>query len=80
MLAPVKPADKPLKDLKLALQTHFKPKPVVVAEHFHFHCRNQEPGKIISKYKAELCCLASSYKFRDYLSEAIRDWTKSKNA
>jgi len=72
-LASVKPADKPLKDLKEALQTHFEPKPVVIANRFHFHCQNQELGETVAEYEAELCRLASSYKFGDYLSEAIRD-------
>ena len=63
LLAPIKPADKPLKDLKEALQTHFEPKPVVIAERFHFHRRNQEPGETVAEYEAELRRLASSCKF-----------------
>jgi len=73
LLAPTKPATKSLKDLKEALQAHFEPKPVVIAERFQFHRRNQEPGESVAEYEAELRRLASSCKFGDYLSEAIRD-------
>ena len=73
LLAPTKPAEKNLKDLEEALQTHFKPKLVVIAERFQFHRRNQEPGESVTKYEAELRCLAASYKFGDYLPQAIRD-------
>ena len=45
LLAPEKPASKSLKQLKKTLQTHFEPKPVVIAERFQFHQRNQEAYK-----------------------------------
>ena len=73
LLAPTKPAEKNLKDLEEALQTHFEPKPVVIAERFQFHQRYQEPGESVAKYKAELRRLAASCKFGDYLPQAIRD-------
>lgn len=37
LLAPAKPVLKTLKQLKDILQAHFKPKPVVITEHFQFH-------------------------------------------
>ena len=73
LLAPAKSADKSLKELKEALQTHFEPKPVVIAERFQFHRRNQEPGESVAEYKAELQRQAASCKFGDYLPQAIRD-------
>jgi len=54
LLAPVKPAHKPMKDLKEALQTHFEPKPVVIAECFHFHRRNQELGERVVPFGFQL--------------------------
>jgi len=48
LLAPVKLAGKPLKNLTEALQINFEPKPVVIAERFHFHCWNQELGETVA--------------------------------
>ena len=74
LLAPAKPADKSLEELKEVLQTHFEPKPVVIAERFQFHRRNQEPGESVAEYyEAELRRRAASCKFGDYLPQAIRD-------
>lgn len=52
---------------------HFEPKPVVIAEHFQFHRRNQEAGESVAKYEAELQRLAANCKFGDHLSQAIWD-------
>jgi len=65
--APTKPAKKNLKDLKEALQIYFKLKPAVIAECFQFHQQNQEPGEFVVECEAEMCRLAASCKFRDYL-------------
>ena len=73
LLAPAKPTDKSLKELKEALQTHFEPKLVVIAERFQFHRWNQEPGESVAEYQAELRRQVSSCKFGDYLPQAIRD-------
>ena len=73
LLAPAKPADKSLKELKEAVQTHFEPKLVVIVERFQFHQRNQEPGESVVKYEAELWRRAASCKFGDYLPQAIKD-------
>ena len=72
LLAPDKPASKTLKQLKRTLQTHFEPKPVVIAEHFQFHRRNQEAGESVAEYEAELRHLAANCKFGDHLTQAIR--------
>ena len=73
LLAPDKPASKTLKQLKKTLQTHFEPKPVVIAERFQFHRRNQEAGESVAEYEAELRRLAANCKFGDHLTQAIRD-------
>ena len=73
LLAPVKPSTKSFKDLQEVLQRHFEPKPVVIAERFRFHQRNQTSGESIADYVAELRRLATHCKFGDYLSEALRD-------
>ena len=52
---------------------HFEPKPVILAERYQFHCRNQAVGETIAEYEAELRKLATHCAFGDYLSGAICD-------
>ena len=73
LLAPTKPAEKTFTQLKAVLVKHFEPKPVIIAERFQFHQRNQAVGETVAEYEAELCRLATHCAFGDYLSEAIRD-------
>ena len=48
--APEKPKDKTLQELMDILKTHFDPKPLVIAERFHFHKRVQKPTESLSEY------------------------------
>ena len=73
LLAPAKPSDKNFDDLSDVLTKHFKPKPVVIAERFHFHLRNQATGESIAQYIAELHHLVTHCKFGGSLSEALWD-------
>ena len=73
LLAPTKPATKSFVQLKAVLMKHFEPKPVIIAERFQFHRRNQAVGETVAEYEAELRKLATNCAFGDYLSEAIRD-------
>lgn len=73
LLAPEKPGSKSFEQLKAVLVKHFEPKPVVIAERFQFHRRNQAANETVAEYEAELRCLATHCAFGDYLSEAIRD-------
>jgi len=73
LLAPVKPREKSFKELSDTLHHHFDPKPLVIAERFHFHRRNQASGESISEYVAELRRLATHCEFGDYLEQALRD-------
>ena len=41
LLSPVKPQEKTMAQLKEVLKNHFEPKPLVIAERFYFHRRNQ---------------------------------------
>ena len=72
--APQKPSVESFPELSLILKDHFEPKPVVIAENFHFHHRNQAVGESVMEYLTELCRQAIHCKFKDYLSEALRDW------
>ena len=73
LLAPANPKDKSFADIVAALKGHFEPKPLIIAERFHFHRRNQGSGESIATYVAELRRLASKCEFKAYLEEALRD-------
>ena len=73
LLAPTKPRDKTFQDLTDTLQRHFDPKPLVIAERFHFHRRDQAEGESVSEYLAELRRLATHCEFEQYLEQVLRD-------
>ena len=73
LLAPDKPSSQTVDQLTQVLVKHYEPKPVVIAERFQFHRRNQATTETVAEYKAELRRLATHCAFGDYLSEAIRD-------
>ena len=54
LLAPDLPSTKTLAALVGTLKNHFEPKPLVIAERFHFHQRTQNVGESIAEYIAEL--------------------------
>jgi hypothetical protein len=72
-LAPAKPKSKTLQELKDVLLNHFEPEPLLIAERFHFHKRNQKGQESIMEYVAELRKLATRCKFGDYIYDALRD-------
>ena len=74
LMAPDLPQDKPLADIIQVLEKHFDPKPIVIAEWFHFHQRNQLPSETVADYVAELHCLSTHCDFRDHLNDALHDW------
>ena len=45
LLAPDKPQDKSVVDLFGTLKKHYEPKPVIIAERFRFHRRDQASGE-----------------------------------
>ena len=73
LLAPTKPRDKSFKDLADTLRQHFYPKPIVIAERYHFYKRDQAAGESISEYLAELCRMATHCDFGNFLDQALRD-------
>ena len=54
LVAPASPKDKTYAELKDALSAHFSPKPLVIAERYCFHKRDQLPRQSIATYVAEL--------------------------
>ena len=73
LLAPAKPASKKYQEIVDAMTEHLQPKPLIIAERFKFHKRNQGSSETVSKYLAELRRLADKCKFEGYLDEALRD-------
>ncbi len=73
LLAPAKPGDKSYEDFVKVLKDHFSPKPIVIAERFRFHKRNQEEGESVAQYVAVLKKLWEHCAFGDHLQDALRD-------
>ena len=76
LTAPKAPKEKSLKDLKTILKSHFEPVPIVIAERYRFHRRQQAEGENIAEYVMELRRLTTHCKFEntvDYLEESLRD-------
>ena len=73
LLAPDLPSSKGYDVLVKTLKDHFEPKPVIIAERFHFHRRNQGIGESITDYLAELHRLSIHCEFEAYLEQALRD-------
>lgn len=72
-LSPTDPKDKTFAQLVELLKGHFEPKPLVIAERFHFHKRNQAASESVAKFIAELWRLARHCEFKTFLEEALRD-------
>ena len=73
LLAPAVPASKKYAELVAVLGDHLNPKPLVIAEIFKFHHRNQREGETVAQYMAALRKLTERCEFKDYLEEALRD-------
>jgi len=54
IMAPEKPVTKEYDVIVEALQAHLDPKPIIIAERFKFHRRNQRDGESVAQYIAEL--------------------------
>ena len=70
LLAPELPQAKSYDQLVVTLKQHFAPKPLVIAERFHFHRRGQRSEESISEYMAKLRKLSLHCEFGDYLNKA----------
>ena len=67
LVAPDTPQSKSFNNLQKTLIDHYQPKPITIAERFHFHNWNH------AEYVAELKRLAATCNFKIYLPEALRD-------
>ena len=73
LLAPVKPSSVKLTDLVTTLRDHYEPKPIVIAERFHFHRREQREGEGMAAYSATLKKCSEHCAFGAFLEEALWD-------
>ena len=74
LLSPVKPEDATMETIIVeTLSKHYDPKPLVTAERFHFHKRNQAPGESVTEYMAELRRLATHCNFGTNLDATLCD-------
>lgn len=72
-LQPAKPGNKSYKEIVDTLTGHFSPKPLVIAERFRFHKRNQDEGESVTMFVAALRKLAEHREFKDALNDTLRD-------
>ena len=54
LLAPAKLSEVKLEKLVKTLRDHYKPKPIVIAEQFHFHKRERHEGEGVAVYNTAL--------------------------
>ena len=73
LVAPDKPGEMDYGRVVDVLQAHFAPKPLVIAERFRFHKRNQGEEETVAQYVAVLKRLSEYCEFGAYLEDALRD-------
>ena len=69
LLAPQRPKDKSFDELKEVLIGHYSPKPILIAERFKFHRRNQLESELIAQFVVELKRLALKCEFEAFLKK-----------
>ena len=73
LVALQKPAENKYKELIESLQKRFEPAPLIIAERFHFHKRDQLEGEGVADYAAILKQYAERCEFAEFLEQALRD-------
>ena len=73
LLAPAKPSEVKFEELVKTLRDHYEPKPIVIAERFHFHKLEQHEGEGVATYSAALKKCSEHCAFGTFLEEALRD-------
>ncbi|CAG2213598.1 unnamed protein product [Mytilus edulis] len=67
-----KPKDKSYDDIVKVLKEHLSPAPLVIAERFRFHKRDQKSGESINEYVAQIRKFSEYCNFPD-LNDTLRD-------
>ena len=73
LCALTKSRTKTLVQLTTMLMNHYSPKPLLIAQQYHFNRRNQQEGESIVDYLAELRRLAATCNFGDQLNTSLRN-------
>lgn len=73
LVQPDKPGTKSYDDIVKILGNHYSPKPLIIAERFRFHKRNQEEGESVAQFLAVLKRLSEHCEFGVALNDTIRD-------
>ncbi|XP_039518223.1 uncharacterized protein K02A2.6-like [Pimephales promelas] len=73
LVQPRKPGESTYAEIVAVLSAHFSPKPLVIAERFRFHKRNQEEGETVTMFVAALKKLSEHCEFGDVLNDTLRD-------
>ena len=73
LIAPAKPGEKSYKELVASLTAHLAPKPLLIAERYRFHKRDQKEGETIREYVACLQKMTELCEFGASLTDTLRD-------
>ena len=73
LIAPAKPGEKTYKELVAALTEHLAPKPLLIAERYRFHKRDQKEGETVREYVACLQKMTEHCSFGPSLADTLRD-------
>jgi len=73
LIAPKLPGQLKFTEICEKLKRHFSPKPMKIAEHYHFYNRRQHLEESAAKYLAALRKMASTCEFGTFLEEALCD-------
>lgn len=73
LTTPTDPATMDFANIVTLLENHLSPKPLVIAERFRFHKRDQKEGETIPAYVAEKRKLSEHCSFDANLNDALRD-------
>ncbi|KAL5489233.1 hypothetical protein EMCRGX_G018302 [Ephydatia muelleri] len=73
LTAPKKPGEKSYEELVEILTKHLAPKPLVIAERYRFHKRDQKEGETVREYVSALQKLTEHCDFQDHLEDTLRD-------
>lgn len=73
LTSPAKPSTKTFDEIVEILKGHLSPKPLVIAERFRFHKRDQREDENINSYVAELKKLSEHCEFDTALADTLRD-------
>ena len=71
LTAPEKPVTKSFDDLVKLLKGHLSPKPLIIAERFRFHKRDQRSDKTVREYVVQIRKLSENCEFGTHLQDSL---------